>query len=223
MSQRAPLLANQWESELSEYLDLGMHQSAILLAVAHIIMRAPGCEEALSDFPKKVQSEFLTLLCKEDYSAGDLLDMSKIREIANFPGFIEIDESYYQLPTFERHMRRASSTNRIYNSVSSEFKNAMIEIENSVSEHVGRAAYMSDVDRYKYLVLRSVYGEECLIEVIRRCTVELETRYLSAPSLLIPLLKNWINLKNYPLSWAVHVPLERREYSKQKEDSTCAQ
>lgn len=162
-----------------------------------------GMLERIEALPIQTRIYTLKHLGIMGISGFDVNGHLDILELAGWPEFVYVDEDFSQIKKLQRSLKSASNKNQTYRRVSSQFRTALQSV--TVFNVNGTIYSMDDFDRTEFLILRSVFGEDTLTEVLLRGSQESSRYFTKTAADLIPVLQDWDSLKQYPLEWSVNL------------------
>lgn len=193
-------LAKRWNKELSEneYLNYGITATDLPRKINEIVQN-----EVITERLESLSSRIRAYAINVALSGVSVKRMAlhlDILEVSGWPKFIKIDSHFCYVNDFQKSLKAASEGNHVYEEVSTDFKDAVKSIR--CFDVDAEEIYVDNFERSEILILRSVYGENAVTDFLMRANKEFEKGIPMYPAEMIPILKDWDNLKNFPLTWS---------------------
>lgn len=170
------------------------------------ILRFPGLFEKIEELPQINRVAIGSLVCS-GMNCNGLLEYLELLSLAGNPIIVLLSGDLENMEDFQESILKASSDNHVYDQMDEEFSRLLrkhLLYEDSFDW------YETDIiELSSWFVLRAVYGESLMTELLSRIIEEGHAGFISV-GICAQLLKDWANLREYPLKWAVNI-VERKE------------
>lgn len=128
-------------------------------------------------------------------------------EVANYPRPVFFHS--HGLEELQKTLVQASYENMYYEEVGDDFTDALYElfaaaVNSKVNNKEKKDWMWNDFYHTSLFILRSVYGESSLTELLRHIS-KAELTHIMTVSSLIKILKDWENMKSYPVQWMLEL------------------
>lgn len=200
-------LATQWDDELHAHGHVNYGSLKGTYRGISEILEVDGMLDSIKGLSPKVRSYILDLILL-GMGTENMNSHLDVLELAGWPDFVEVDSDFSQLEELNSNLQKASDNNRIYSTMSPSFKSIMTKIFalEPYDEYT-----IGQFERGEVLILRSVFGEETITELLMRGSAEGYGRPPLTNTELVILLEDWDNLKHFPIDWALELAVTKNK------------
>lgn len=198
-------IADKWAKELESSVADVYKGPDVLYAVTLRMINEDGVVERLEALTSTRRVGVLKFMYQGMLWPAVIHDHLDVLEVAGYPEFISLRyRTGPEMQEFQQNMMKASSSHFVYSTMSEKL-NTYLEQITGYTDDQGIFHFMTDLEMTEFLILRSVFGEDILTEVLGRGIKEYSGRFQPSAASLIPILQDWGNLKDYPISWSLNV------------------
>lgn len=199
------VIVDKWAKELESSAADVYKGPEVLYAVVLRVMTEEGLTERIESLDPVKRLQVLKYMYQGIVWPEIIHNHLDVLEIAGYPEFVPVqDRTGQQMNEFQERMMKASNKHFVYSKIDESLHSVLEKITFQGDDN-GVWHFITDVEITELLILRSVFGEDALTEVLVRGVDESCGIFQPSAASLIPLLQDWDNLKQYPIEWLLNI------------------